>query len=966
MSQGGGSSNGPKKGLTLDDLIAAINGHERNPSNIPKVDTFHCCGERVSEWLERVEQALVGRSDVVKFQRILQYVLHRYHQEVKKVIDAVEGSWERFKKGMQRKYRLGDGLLTTADLEAMNKEDFTTIWAFVQEFKKRARKVHGISEEAQCAIFLGLLTASEAVELTRHGGGSTKLTWATIDRGVEVGCLDQVEQRQVRLQKQKRKERDATASGTPGVTRIVTYVLAQLGYATESVVQRRVVTAVRVKGKEPVIEEAVQEELWEEEEPVPKLLTKAQRKESLDQSGSLNPAGNVDEVPESQDDEFEEGEIKEVFRAEEYEGIYIEQGFLLSCEMQLRDASDRAQRMLQRYLVRDGHLFVRREVGNPRRVVCGRNHQVDVVAALHDGIVGGHRGVQATYAKISELYYWDEMMDMVGKFCRSCVPCQERSRLRQGEPLHPRLEREVGVVVHLDLLFMPLGDQGYNYIFDACDNLSGFVDGRAIRTKTESVLVSCIEEYYLRYPFVKEIHNGQGIGVYLPGGARTVIKAIERLRGAGRFEEPITRIRREATTRQEVETRMQELRPSPVGPDGRPIRLEIGNAADFIPAFEWFIQGQGIPRDEWARTLPLWTRKAERALAKQVRDMPRDWESCRAHLREAFRRPEPPQPRIERRQRSQRQRDPEPREARPSRGGRKALARSEEEPEPEPEAKERRAYPECGLGPVEFHRFTEGGLRRSPARTQEEPPASEGPLRELETHLNISRWRASPRGKEHGEQAEEVPREEVSREEVPQEEVPREEVPREEVQDTQRERGLGDEGRRAGKEVIEVGEDTPPQTPVLGLRLGDAPGSTRQAGERLQREEAPLRSSEKAPSPEGRAERRRERAAVRKEALTLIDRHLAAYALEHPDLEEPAPAEPRQEPCQPKKEMEAEIPKRVDLRTRERAPAGKTVEEKRAREAEVGGSGGASGAAAGEAEVGGSGSTPKSATQRAS
>ncbi|GBG64861.1 hypothetical protein CBR_g48329 [Chara braunii] len=1287
MPETGGASGAPKRDLTLDDLIAAIDGHERNPSNIPKVDTFHFCGERVSEWLERVEQALVGRSDVVKFQRILQYVLYSYHQEVKKVIDAAQGSWERFKEGVQRKYRLGDGLLTTADLEAMNKEDFTTIGAFVQEFKKRARKVHGISEEAHCAIFLGLLTASEAVELTRHGGGSTKLTWATIDRGVEVGCLDQVEQRQVRLQRQKRKERDATASGTPGVTRIVKDVLAQLGYATEPVVQRRVVTAVQVKGKEPVIEEAVQEELWEEEESVLQRLTKAQRKheqevkasanqepprrepesgkrkeaveveddddeeeederlrreenqkaeqrarkkgtappkkkkyavrleegfdvekvidrllkghndlmtlkeilasasrlrdelkgrlsrrlvpnvhlgkilpkeaewaesernysqfkmetlivlhclrifrnyifgrrfilrvdptalayslrnyvsldptvarwltyiwmfnfeleripgsknradglsrinwdnqegeaventppvdgildqkldvrlhinkwsprvpscvdypiwqalsgyerraelvlkpfeeedpwggkdvqwmmelalanshslmedirtieegpgqveghedlmggmyllvntllqESLDHSGSLNPAGNVDEVPESQDDEFEKGEIKEAFRAEEYHGIYLELGLLLSCEMRLRDASDRTQRMLQRYLVRDGHLFVRREVGNPRRVVCGRNRQIDVVAALHDGIAGGHRGVQATYAKISELYYWDGMMDMVGKFCRSCVPCQERSRLRQGEPLHPRLEREVGAVVHLDLLFMPLGDQGYTYIFDARDNLSGFVDGRAIRTKTGLVLVSCIEEYYLRYPFVRKFvmdrgseftyqevqellsrydftktamprggrgtrpprrslgasggyerhgpHHRESTPVYDDGDIElfldnfwdharrmgwTVAHVIERLRGAGRFEELVARISREATTRSEVEWRMQELRPSPVGPNGRPIRLEIGNASDFIPAFEWFMQGRGIPKDDWMQTLPLWTRKAERPLASQ--------------------------------------RDPEPREARPSRGGRKALARREEEPEPE--AEERGAYPEYGLGPVEFHQFAEGELRRSPARTQEGPPASEEPLRELEAHLDISQWRASPRGEERGEQAEEVPREGV----------PREEVPQEEVQDTQRKRGLGDEERRAGKEVIEVGEDTPPQTPAVGLRLGDAPGSTRQAGERLQREEAPLPSSEKAPSPEERAERRKERAAVRREALTLIDRHLAAHALEHPDLEEPTPAEPRHEPCQPEKEMEAKIPKRVDLRTRERVLAGETAEEKRAR-----------------------------------
>ncbi|GBG70078.1 hypothetical protein CBR_g5710 [Chara braunii] len=383
------------------------------------------------------------------------------------------------------------------------------------------------------------------------------------------------------------------------------------------------------------------------------LIVNTLLQDGLDQSGSLNPTGNVDEVPESQDDEFEEKEIKEVFRAEEYGGIYLERGLRLSCEMLLRDASDRAQRMVQRYLVRDDHLFVRREAGNPRSVVCGKNRQIDVVAALHDGIAGGHRGVQATSD------FTKTVMRRGGKGTR---PPQRPLGASGGYERHGPHHRES----------TPVYDDG---------DIELFLDG--------------FWEHARRMGWI-------------------VAQAIERLREAGRFEEPIARIRREATTRQEVETRMEELRPSPVGPDGRPIRLEIENVADFIPAFEWFMQGQGIPRNEWARTLPLWTRKAERALAKQVRDMARDWESCRAHPREAFRRPEPPQPRVERRQRSRRQRDPEPREARPSRGGRKTLARREEEPEPEPDAEERGAYPECGLGPVEFHRFTEAERRQEP------------------------------------------------------------------------------------------------------------------------------------------------------------------------------------------------------------------------------------------------------------
>ncbi|GBG69448.1 hypothetical protein CBR_g4143 [Chara braunii] len=178
---------------------------------------------------------------------------------------------------MQKKYRLGDGLLSMADLEAMNKDDFSTIGAFVHEFKRKARKVHGISEETLCAIFLGLLTGSEASELTSHGGGNEKLTWATIDKGVEEGSLDQVEQHQVRLQRCKRKERDATASRTPGVKRIVTDVWATLGYDNEAEVQKRGVTVAQ-GGASGAVEEEARREDYGGEETGSQILTKAQRK----------------------------------------------------------------------------------------------------------------------------------------------------------------------------------------------------------------------------------------------------------------------------------------------------------------------------------------------------------------------------------------------------------------------------------------------------------------------------------------------------------------------------------------------------------------------------------------------------------------------------------------------------------------------------------------------------------------
>ncbi|GBG88894.1 hypothetical protein CBR_g48506 [Chara braunii] len=198
----------------------------------------------------------------------------------------------------------------------MNKEDFSTIGAFVHEFKKKARKVHGISEEAQCATFLELLTGSEAAELTKHGEGSEKLTWATIDKGVEGGSLDQVEQHQMRLQRCKRKERDATASGTPGVKRIVSDVLAALGYDNEEEIQKRGVTVAQGRASGAVDEEAGREDKGGEETGS-QALTKAQRKQLNLLLGGQGSGKGQEEEDGGDDEEDERLRQEEDRRAEQ-------------------------------------------------------------------------------------------------------------------------------------------------------------------------------------------------------------------------------------------------------------------------------------------------------------------------------------------------------------------------------------------------------------------------------------------------------------------------------------------------------------------------------------------------------------------------------------------------------------------------------------------------------------------------
>ncbi|GBG83931.1 hypothetical protein CBR_g37802 [Chara braunii] len=183
-------ADGGRRLVTLDDLIDALDKRERAPSNVPKIGTFHFKGDRVSDWLDLTEQALVGLSDEVKLQGVL--------------------SWIKFGDLMRRKYGLGDDLLTMDDLEAMNKEDLSTIGAFVHEFTKKARKVHGISEEAQCATFLGLLMGLDAAKLTKHGEGSEKLTWEEEEEG------DDEEDERLRQEEDRRAEQRAKKRGVQG------------------------------------------------------------------------------------------------------------------------------------------------------------------------------------------------------------------------------------------------------------------------------------------------------------------------------------------------------------------------------------------------------------------------------------------------------------------------------------------------------------------------------------------------------------------------------------------------------------------------------------------------------------------------------------------------------------------------------------------------------------------------------
>ncbi|GBG91445.1 hypothetical protein CBR_g52400 [Chara braunii] len=341
---------------------------------------------------------------------------------------------------------------------------------------------------------------------------------------------------------------------------------------------------------------------------------------------------------------------------------------------------------------------------------------------------------------------------------------------------------------------------------------------------------------------------------------------------------------------------------------GLPIRLEEGNAQEFIPAYEQYMRDQGTAQEEWMQTLLLWTRRAERPLARQIRDRAHDWEDCQAQLRQAFRRPEPerPDPNVERMQRRKRLRDPETRGATATRRGRKALAQREELVEPTQAAG---SLPTHEHEQVEFRRITSSDLQGPSPRLLEEGEGvpSEAPLRNLEAHLDASQWGTSRLGVGLVEPARYEPTEGPQGPE------------------------LGTEPHKSKEpqieEVITVRDDTPPRTPVP--ERVQQPWSEGIPEPNI--EEVPVPLPETITSPPKMVEAGGQEENEEAGARATIDPQLAEYVIEHSDTEMPTSIEPSPELPHVEGGVSVEALAREAREAWARRSPGETAEEKSVR-----------------------------------
>ena len=58
------------------------------------------------------------------------------------------------------------------------------------------------------------------------------------------------------------------------------------------------------------------------------------------------------------------------------------------------------------------------------------NNRAKIIEEMHDSAVGGHKGVNKTYRRITQKYFWENIKDDVQNYIRKCLKCQLKKLVR--------------------------------------------------------------------------------------------------------------------------------------------------------------------------------------------------------------------------------------------------------------------------------------------------------------------------------------------------------------------------------------------------------------------------------------------------------------------------------------------------------------------------------------------------------
>jgi len=164
-----------------------------------------------------------------------------------------------------------------------------------------------------------------------------------------------------------------------------------------------------------------------------------------------------------------------------------------------------------KYFIQHHQLFRRRKQGQPQRVILP--DQVEIILFnLHKDQNGAHLGIETTFEKAKERYYWPQMYETIRQYVKACENCQKRGKPNRNEQLIPLIVEYPFHRVGIDIKGpLPITSKENRYIIVAMDYLTKWPEAKAIKNaKAETVARFIYEEIICRHGVPEEMLSDRG------------------------------------------------------------------------------------------------------------------------------------------------------------------------------------------------------------------------------------------------------------------------------------------------------------------------------------------------------------------------------------------------------------------------------------------------------------------------
>ena len=150
-----------------------------------------------------------------------------------------------------------------------------------------------------------------------------------------------------------------------------------------------------------------------------------------------------------------------------------------------------------------------------KQLVVPKNRRTQVLQLAHEGIMGGHMGIQKTTDKVLTNFYWPGLQGDVSRYCQSCDICQRT--LPKGKTPRVPLDQMPMVDtpfqrIAVDIIgpISPVSDQGNRYILTVVDYATRYPEAKALKNIDTETVAEALLEIYSRMGFPEEILTDRG------------------------------------------------------------------------------------------------------------------------------------------------------------------------------------------------------------------------------------------------------------------------------------------------------------------------------------------------------------------------------------------------------------------------------------------------------------------------